>query len=127
MKQFYRLAALFLALLLLCGCAAGTGYGKLEPKEGQDQYLTDPVPEGKPQPVEPQDVTVSDTEYTCTISISCASILEHMDLCDKEKVELVPRDGWLPKPVEVTFKQGRASLTCSSRSARTTSSTWNFP
>lgn len=85
MKQFYRLAALFLALLLLCSCAAGTGYGKLEPKEGQDQYLTDPVPEGKPQPVEPQDVTVGDTEYTCTISISCASILEHMDLCDKEK------------------------------------------
>ena len=79
MKQFYRLAALFLALLLLCGCAAGNGYGKPERKEGQDQYLTDPVPEGKPQPVEPQDVTVSDTEYTCTISISCASILEHMD------------------------------------------------
>ena len=87
MKQFYRLAALFLALLLLCGCAAGNGCGKPEPKEGQDQYLTDPVPEGKPIPVEPQDVTVSDTEYTCTISISCASILEHMDLCDKEKVE----------------------------------------
>ena len=72
MKQLYRLAALFLALLLLCGCAAGNGYGKPERKEGQDEYLTDPVPEGKPQPVEPQDVTVSDTEYTCTISISCA-------------------------------------------------------
>ena len=59
MKQFYRLAALFLVLLLLCGCAAGNGYGKPERKEGQDQYLTDSVPEGKPQPVEPQDVTVS--------------------------------------------------------------------
>ena len=89
MKQLYRLTALFLTLLLLCGCTAGNGYGKPERKEGQDEYLTDPVPEGKPQPVEPQDVTVSDTEYTCTISISCASILEHMDLCDKEKVELV--------------------------------------
>ena len=51
MKQFYRLTALFLALLLLCGCAAGNGYGKPERQEGQDQYLTDPVPEGKPQPV----------------------------------------------------------------------------
>ena len=70
MKQLYRLTALFLTLLLLCGCAAGNGYGKPERKEGQDEYLTDPVPEGKPQPVEPQDVTVSDTEYTCTISIS---------------------------------------------------------
>ena len=104
----WNLWLLLLALLLLCGCAAGNGYGKPERKEGQDEYLTDPVPEGKPIPVEPQDVTVGDTEYTCTISISCASILEHMDLCDKEKVELVPADGWLLKPVEVTFKQGQS-------------------
>ena len=69
MKQLYRLATLLLALLLLCGCAAGNGYGKPERKEGQDQYLTDPVPEGKPQPVEPQNVTVGDTEYTW----SCAT------------------------------------------------------
>ena len=53
-------------------------------------------------------MTVGDTEYTCTISISCASILDHMDLCDKEKVELVPEDGWLLKPVEVSFKQGQS-------------------
>ena len=104
----WNLWLLLLALLLLSGCAAGNGCGKPEPKEGQDEYLTDPVPEGKPQPVEPQDVTVGDTEYTCTISISCASILEHMDLCDKEKVELVPEGGWLLKPVEVTFKQGQS-------------------
>ena len=39
MKQLYRLATLLLALLLLCGCAAGNGYGKPERKEGQDQYL----------------------------------------------------------------------------------------
>ena len=31
-----------------------------------------------------------------------------MDLCDKEKVELVPENGWLLKPVEVTFKQGQS-------------------
>ena len=45
--------------------------------------------------------------YRCTVSISCASILEHMDLCDKEKAELVPEDGWLLKPVEVTFQEGQ--------------------
>ena len=44
MKQFYRLTALLLALLLLCGCAAGNGYGKPERKEGQDEYLTAPFP-----------------------------------------------------------------------------------
>ena len=46
--------------------------------------------------------------YRCTVSISCASILEHMDLCDKEKTELVPEDGWLLKPVEVTFQEGQS-------------------
>ena len=46
--------------------------------------------------------------YRCTVSISCASILEHMDLCDKEKVELVPEDGWLLKPMTVTFYEGES-------------------
>ena len=55
-------------------------------------------------------MTVGDTEYTCTISISCASILEHMELCDKEKAELVPEDGWLLKPVEVTLQEGQSGF-----------------
>ena len=108
MKIFPRLSALLLALLLLCGCGAESSTTTAVPAEGQDQYLTDPVPEGKPEPVEPQDTTVTDTEYTCTISISCASILEHEDLCDPEKLELVPEDGWILEPVEVTFQQGQS-------------------
>ena len=97
-----------LALLLLCGCAAGSGYGKPQPKEGQDQYLTDPVPEGKPAPVEPENAAVGDAEYTCTLSISCATILDNMDLCDPEKRELVPEDGWILKPMTVTFYEGES-------------------
>ena len=46
--------------------------------------------------------------YHCTVSISCASILEHMELCSEEKRELVPEDGWLLKPVEVTFQEGQS-------------------
>lgn len=75
---------------------------------GKDQYLTDPVPEGMPLPVEPQDAVISDTAYTCTISISCASILNHLALCDPEKVELVPEDGWILEPVTVTFYEGES-------------------
>ena len=80
----------------------------IDPDTGKDQYLTDPVPEGKPLPVEPQDVEISDTAYTCTISISCATILDHMDWLDPEKVELVPEDGWILKPTEVTFYDGES-------------------
>ena len=75
---------------------------------GKDKYLTDPVPEGKPAPVEPEDAEVSDTEYTCTLSISCATILDNMDLCKEEKRELVPEDGWILKPMTVTFYEGES-------------------
>ncbi len=80
----------------------------IDPSTGKDKYMTDPVPEGKPLPVEPQDVIISDTAYTCTISISCATILNHMDWLNTEKVELVPEDGWILPPTSVTFYEGES-------------------
>ena len=74
----------------------------------RDSYLTDPVPEGMPDPVEPEDAVVSDTAYTCTISISCAAILDNLDYCDPAKVELIPEDGWILEPVTVTFYEGES-------------------
>lgn len=75
---------------------------------GKDKYLTDPVPEGKPAPVEPEDVEIGDEEWTCTLSVSCATILDNMDLCDPEKWELVPEDGWILKPMTVTFAENES-------------------
>ena len=46
--------------------------------------------------------------YHCTVSISCASILEHMELCSEEKRELVPEDGWILAPVTVEFTAGQS-------------------
>lgn len=80
----------------------------IDPSTGKDKYLTDPVPEGKPLPVEPQDVTITDKAYTCTLSISCATILDNIDWLDPEKVELVPEDGWILKPTTVTFYEGES-------------------
>jgi hypothetical protein len=75
---------------------------------GKDQYQTNPVPDGKPLPVEPQDVVVGTVAYTCTISISCSTILDNMDLCDTEKAELVPEDGWILESTAVTFYDGES-------------------
>ncbi len=75
---------------------------------GKDKYLTDPVPEGKPAPVEPEDVEIGDAEWTCTLSVSCATILDNMELCDPEKRELVPEDGWILKPMTVTFAENES-------------------
>ena len=43
-----------------------------------------------------------------TVSISCATILDNMDLCKEEKRELVPEDGWILKPMTVTFYEGES-------------------
>lgn len=71
-----------------------------------DQYQTEPIPADKPQPVEPQKAEVEDTELHCTMSISCAALLDNKDLLDEEKVELIPSDGWVLKPMEVVFHEG---------------------
>lgn len=81
---------------------------EVDPETGKDEYLTEPVPEGKPLPVEPQDGTIGTTAYTCTISISCAAILDNIELCDPAKAELVPADGWILRPVTVTFYEGES-------------------
>ncbi len=105
-----KLLGLLLALLLLCGCASQTDAADdtAAPGTGKDTFQTDPVPEGKPEPVEPQESEVTDAAFTCTISISCATILDHMDNLDPEKTELVPEDGWILQPVAASFHQGES-------------------
>lgn len=81
---------------------------QIDTNTGKDKYLTDPVPEGKPVPVEPQDTKVTDKSMTCTLSVSCATILDNMKDLDKEKIELVPEDGVIFKATEVTFYEGES-------------------
>ena len=114
MKHKGFLLALLLAMLL-CLSACGQETPAVQPDETpatseneQDRYKTDPVPEGKPQPVEPQNSQVTDTAYSCTISISCATILDNMDLVEEQKKQLVPADGWLLPETTVTFYNGES-------------------
>ena len=81
---------------------------QLDPETGKDRYGTSAVPEGRPVPVEPEDAEISDVEHSCTISISCATILDNMGWLDPEKTELVPEDGWILRPVEVSFFEGES-------------------
>ena len=74
----------------------------------QDKYKTDPVPEGKPEPVEPQEQEITDNTLKCTFSISCATVLDNMNMLDKSKKEIIPNDGWILKPVTVTFNEGES-------------------
>lgn len=74
----------------------------------QDKYKTDPVPSGKPKPVEPEEQETKDTNLYCTFTITCSTILDNMDDLDPEKIELVPKDGIILKKQKVQFKEGES-------------------
>ena len=76
---------------------------------GQDKYLTDPIPEGKPMPVEPEDQDIDKGKsFTCTFSIECSTILNNLSDLDPEKLEMVPSDGVILKTTTVTFYEGES-------------------
>lgn len=75
----------------------------------QDQYKTDPVPDGMPEPVEPQDEQIdTSTSLTCTLSVECSTILNNMGDLTEGKEDLVPSDGVIYGPYMVTFYQGES-------------------
>lgn len=120
MKHKYAIVACVLAAAILTAVFffGGNAAKKEEPKPLEtaqtqaqtvkDMYLTVGTEAGLPQPIDPQDVTIGEAAYTCTISINCATILDNMDRCDSLKSEHVPADGWILKPVDVTFYEGES-------------------
>ena len=74
----------------------------------KDKYQTDPVPEGKPGPVEPEDMVLGDGEFSCVLSVVCGTILDNMKMLDKEKRELVPTDGVIFPATTVIFYEGES-------------------
>ena len=77
--------------------------------DGKDKYLTDPVPEGKPNPVEPENQVVDTKKtYTCTFSIECSTILNNLDQLDPDKLEMVPSNGVILASTKVAFYEGES-------------------
>lgn len=52
------------------------------------------------------DVANDTSTLTCTISISCSTILNNMDNLTKGKEEFVPSDGWILPATTVEFSEG---------------------
>ncbi len=67
-----------------------------------------PVENENPAPIEPQSVTITDKAYTCTISVRCDMALANINLLDEEKIPLLPKDGIILPPTEVTFYEGES-------------------
>ncbi|REK71352.1 DUF4430 domain-containing protein [Paenibacillus paeoniae] len=78
-------------------------------EESKDRYLTDPIPSGKPKPVEWQDVTIDkDKELTITLSVTAKTILNNMKLFNEKKLEVLPEDGVIYPSQKVTFYEGES-------------------
>ncbi|MDE7104288.1 MAG: DUF4430 domain-containing protein [Ruminococcus sp.] len=75
----------------------------------QDKYLTDPVPEGKPMPVEPENAEINEqTQYTCTFSVECSTILNNLGELNPEKFDVLPADGIIFPATEIIFYEGES-------------------
>lgn len=85
----------------------------------KDKYGTDPVPIGKPEPVEPE-TKPADTkkQLHCTISIDCSTILNNIDDLDPAKLDVLPADGVILSAVQVTFYEGESVFDVLQRTCR---------
>lgn len=74
-----------------------------------DQYLTDPVPEGKPLPVEPGTVETNDSvTHSCSFLIECRTIADNLDDLADGKLEVLPEDYVIFPETEVEFSEGES-------------------
>ena len=74
----------------------------------QDSYLTDPVPEGKPLPVEPGQDSDKTKVYSCIFSIECSAILNNITELEADKREILPWDGVILPPTKAEFYAGES-------------------
>lgn len=50
----------------------------------------------------------TESKNICTISISCATINDNLNMLDESKAAFVPADGWILPPVNVAFEEGES-------------------
>ena len=81
----------------------GSAPAQTEPEDGAAAPAqSDPPAQTDDDPTPPP------AEPTCTLSISCATILANMEDLDPDKTALVPADGWILAPTTVTFSEGES-------------------
>lgn len=62
----------------------------------------------EPLPIEPENAVISDKQLSCTLSVRCDTVLEKMEALDKEKIELVPKNGVIYAEQNVVFYEGES-------------------
>lgn len=80
----------------------------IDESTGKDKYGTDPIPVGKPIPVEPENAVITKKELACTLSIRCNTILDNIGSLDEKKHDIVPSDGIIFEERTVVFYEGES-------------------
>ena len=106
------LPVLIVAVLAAAFWVGGDNPGARGEQPSQPSETVPPSSSAPPSSVE------SDGGMSCTISISCATILNNLDYCDTSKVELIPEDGWILEPVVVTLEDGESVFDVLQRTCR---------
>ncbi len=76
--------------------------------DGKDKYLTDPIPEGRQEPINIEDQSVDEqNSFYVTLSIDCYSILENMDDL-KQGLESFVGDGQILATEQVLCYKGES-------------------
>jgi len=98
---------------------AATPEGVITPEfaPGELQIFAADHPEMR-APVEPEDMEVGDGSFTVTLSVRAHTILYNMHLLHRDKYELVPEDGWIFPPTQVTAYEGESVFNVLQREMR---------
>ena len=59
-------------------------------------------------PVEPEEAVISKKALSCTISVSCKTILNNIEYFDKNKIDIVPKDGIILAEKSAVFYEGES-------------------
>lgn len=92
---------------------ASSGHAAVETEAPQPLPAEDP-----PAPAEQEPAPEPEAPATVTLSVSCATVLGHMDWLDPDKTELIPADGWVLAPTELELTEGESVFDLLRRAAR---------
>lgn len=84
-----------------------------------DRYHTDPVPAGKPEPVDPEDQSVDGKkQFYVYLSIDVKTILDHKSDLKQGLEKYVPEDGWILPKTRVLCYEGETAWDVMSRECK---------
>lgn len=84
-----------------------------------DQYHTDPVPSGRPEPVNAEDQSVNQKRsFFVYLSIDVKTILDHMEDLKQGLEKYIPEDGWILPKTKVLCYEGETAWDVMSRECK---------